>query len=280
MVSQGVENTLLRGPMKLRGKILIVDDEPINLEFIDVMLSKLGFQVEKAVDGEEALEKVQACNPDLIILDNIMPKLSGWEVTRMLKHDAGYRKYRNTPIIMFSAMNEVKDRIEGFEQGVDDYITKPFNFSEVLARIRAVLRSRELSRQLTRREKRIAVVESLNNSLVFFTQHIKKPISDLLTLAEKTDGKDAADVERLLSLLRKEGREILATLRGLEDEVEELQGKGEKLKRGDLSVEDLEKKLRKHLRNWKKRQEKLEGGETLQPTSSDRVSWTDQEGTR
>ena len=244
--------------MKLRGKILIVDDEPINLEFFDVMLTKLGFQVEKAVDGEEALERVQSGNPDLIILDNIMPKLSGWEVTRMLKHDPEYRRYRNTPIIMFSAMNEVKDRIEGFEQGVDDYITKPFNFSEVLARIRAVLRSRELSRQLTRREKRIAVVESLNNSLVFFTQHIKKPISDLLAMAEKTDGRDAASVEKLVGLLRKEGREILATLRGLEDEVAELQGKGEKLKKGDLSVDDLEKKLRKHLRNWKKRQEKLE----------------------
>jgi len=253
------QNTLRGACMKLRGKILIVDDEPINLEFFDVMLSKLGFQVEKAVNGEEALEKVQSCNPDLIILDNIMPKLSGWEVTRMLKHDPEYQKFRSTPIIMFSAMNEVKDRIEGFEQGVDDYITKPFNFSEVLARIRAVLRGRELSRQLMRREKRIAVVESLNNSLVFFTQHIKKPISELLALAEKTDVRDAADVEKLLSLIRAEGREILATLRGLEDEVAELQGKGEKLKRGDLSLEDLEKKLRKHLRDWKKRQEKLEG---------------------
>ncbi len=234
--------------MKLRGRILIVDDEPINLEFFDVMLSKLGFQIEKAVDGEEALEKVQACNPDLIILDNVMPKLSGWEVTRMLKHDPEYRRYRNTPIIMFSAMNEVKDRIEGFEQGVDDYITKPFNFSEVLARIRAVLRSRELSRQLLRREKRIAVVESLNNSLMFFTQHIKKPISELLALAEKLDGAQAEDVEKLLEMLRKEGREILASLRGLEEEVSDLQGKGEKLKKGDLSLDDLERKLRKNLR--------------------------------
>ncbi len=250
--------------MKLRGKILIVDDEPINLEFFDVMLSKLGFQVEKAVDGEEALERVQSTNPDLIILDNIMPKLSGWEVTRKLKHDPELRRYRNTPIIMFSAMNEVKDRIEGFEQGVDDYITKPFNFSEVLARIRAVLRSRELSRQLNRREKRIAVVESLNSSLVFFTQHIKKPISDLLGMAEKTQAVDAAEVEKLLALIRKEGREILATLRGLEDEVAELRGKGEKLKRGDLSVEDLEKKLRKRLRDWKKREEKLSVAEEQQ----------------
>jgi len=243
--------------MKLRGRILIVDDEPINLEFFDVMLSKLGFLVEKAADGEEALEKVQSSNPDLIILDNIMPKLSGWEVTRMLKHDPVYRKYSNTPIIMFSAMNEVKDRIEGFEQGVDDYITKPFNFAEVLARIRAVLRGRELSRQLSRREKRIAVVESLNSSLVFFTQHIKRPISGLLAQADKTDSTDAASVETLLAQLRQEGGEILATLRGLEDEVGELQGRGERLKRGDLSVDDLEKKLRKHLKNWKKRQEKL-----------------------
>jgi DNA-binding response OmpR family regulator len=234
--------------MKLRGRILIVDDEPINLEFFDVMLSKLGFQIEKAVDGEEALEKVQACNPDLIILDNVMPKLSGWEVTRTLKHDPEYRRYRNTPIIMFSAMNEVKDRIEGFEQGVDDYITKPFNFSEVLARIRAVLRSRELSRQLLRREKRIAVVESLNNSLMFFTQHIRKPIAELLALAETLDGKDSAEVQKLLGILRKEGREILASLSGLEEEVAELKGKGEKLKQGDLSLGDLEKKLRKNLR--------------------------------
>ncbi|HUI72845.1 MAG TPA: response regulator, partial [Spirochaetia bacterium] len=141
----------------------------------------------------------------------------------------------------------VKDRVEGFEQGVDDYITKPFNFSEVLARIRAVLRSRELSRQLLRREKRIAVVESLNNSLMFFTQHIKKPISELLALAEKLDGADSGDVEKLLGMLRKEGREILASLRGLEEEVAELRGKGEKLKQGDLSLDDLERKLRKNL---------------------------------
>ncbi len=235
--------------MKLRGKILIVDDEPINLEFFDVMLSKLGFLVEKAVDGEEALEKVRTVNPDLIILDNIMPKLSGWEVTRLLKHDPAYRRYRATPIIMFSAMNEVKDRIEGFEQGVDDYITKPFNFAEVLARIRAVLRSRELTRQVTRREKRLAVVESLNKSLVFFTQHIRRPIAELLALAESAEASDAAAMEKLVSRLRKEGREILATLEGLEDEVTELQGRGEKLRQGDLSVDDLERKLRKHLRH-------------------------------
>jgi len=239
--------------MKSKGKILIVDDEPINLEFFDVMLSKLGFTIEKAADGEEALLKVVDTNPDLIILDNIMPRLSGWEVTKKLKQDKEFRKYRQTPIIMFSAMDEVSDKIEGLELGVDDYITKPFNFSEVLARIRAVLRNRELAKQVSRRERRISLVESLNNSLIFFTQHIKKPISDLIEAADSLNPNDRQKVEELAALVKREGVEILATLQGLEDEIAELQNKGDRLKRGDLSLEELEKKLQKHLRNWKKR---------------------------
>jgi DNA-binding response OmpR family regulator len=237
--------------MKSKGKILIVDDEPINLEFFDVMLSNLGFKIEKAADGEEALQKVVDTDPDLIILDNIMPRLTGWEVTKKLKQDKEFRKYRQTPIIMFSAMDEVKDKIGGLELGVDDYITKPFNFSEVLARIRAVLRNRELAKQVARRERRIALVESLNNSLIFFTQHIKKPISGLIEAAEKIDASEGEQAQELAAQVKQEGAEILATLQGLEDEISELQSKGDRLKKGDLSLDELEKKLQKHLRNWK-----------------------------
>jgi DNA-binding response OmpR family regulator len=244
--------------MKLKGRILIVDDEPINLEFFDVMLSKLGFEVEKANDGEEALVKVVETDPDLILLDNIMPKLSGWEVTKKLKQDREFRRYRQTPIIMFSALDEVRDKIEGLELGVDDYITKPFNFSEVLARIRVVLRNRELTKQVSRRERRIAVIESLNSSLIFFTQHIKKPITEILEKAEALKAGDNDQAHELLEKVKSEGQEILATLSGLEDEIAELQSKGVKLKRGDLSLEDLEKKMQKHLKNWKKRQEKMD----------------------
>ncbi len=245
--------------MKSKAKILIVDDEPINLEFFDVMLSKLGFLVEKADDGDVALEKIKAAEPDLIILDNIMPRVSGWEVTKILKHDKHYAKYRTIPIIMFSAMNEVKDKIEGLELGVDDYITKPFNFSEVLARIRVVLRNRELSQQLARRELRIGVVESLNKSLIYFTQHIKTPISKLLSKAEKIKAPDSKEIKDLIEFIKSESREITATLSGLEDEIKELQGKGDDLKRGDLTVEDLEAKFQKHFQDWKEKEKDFEG---------------------
>ena len=157
-------------------RILIVDDEVINLELFEVMLSRLGFEVEMARDGEQALARLPEVKPDLIVLDNIMPGLTGWEVTRRIKNAPEYAAFRQVPIIMFTAMNEIADRIEGLELGVDDYITKPFNFSEVLARIRAVLHRHELAGQLARREHRLGIIEALNESLIFFSQHVRRPL--------------------------------------------------------------------------------------------------------
>src|SRR5512138_1907362 len=171
--------------MENRKRILIVDDEQINLDFFDVMLSKLGFIVGKADDGEQALEEVKRFKPDLIMLDNIMPKLSGWEVTKILKNRPDFHEFSDVPIIMFSAMDDVKDKVEGFELGIDDYITKPYNFSEVLARIRSHLRTRELVIQLEKRENRIALTERLNDGLLQFADSLKKPMGSLVSNADK-----------------------------------------------------------------------------------------------
>ena len=232
-------------------KILIVDDEQVNLEFFDVMLSRLGFTVEKATDGEQALEKVKECNPDLIILDNIMPNLSGWETTKILKNDEEYAQYSSIPVVMFSAMDDVQTKIEGFELGIEDYITKPFNFSEVLARIKAVLRGKDLTNQILQREKRIALTESLNKSLLYFTKHIKKPTSNLLETAQKLDPGDAKAVEVFLRNVIVEARKTLATLNGLEEEVHDQQSQGDKLKEDEVSLEGLEMKYQKHFDNYK-----------------------------
>jgi len=175
--------------MDSRKKILIVDDEAINLEFFEVMLSKLGFVVEEANDGIAAIEKVKKFHPDLILLDNIMPRMSGWEVTKTLKSDP---KYREIPIIMLSALNDVKDKIAGFEMGVDDYITKPFNFSEVLVRIKAVLRNHELFSQIAIRESRLGLAEELNRDL-------KEKLSAFVRSIDELDGAIALISKRAAS---------------------------------------------------------------------------------
>ncbi len=228
--------------MDSRKKILIVDDEQINLEFFDVMLSKLGFTVEKAENGVEALEKVRRFSPDLIILDNIMPKMSGWEVTKTLKNSDDYKEFRDVPIIMFSAMDDVKDKVEGFELGVDDYITKPYNFSEVLARVRAVLRNRELFAQIAARESRIELAEALNEDVLDFVSFAGKKFAAAESLAA-----DGADGAKLAALVREQAAEARKRIADLEAQMARTQAEREVLKKKEIELKTLERQFRKGL---------------------------------
>jgi DNA-binding response OmpR family regulator len=216
--------------MNTRKKILIVDDEQLNLEFFEVMLSKLGFIVEKANDGVEALEKVKRFFPDLILLDNIMPRMSGWEVIKTLKGDI---KFRDIPIVMFSALDDVKDKLEGYELGVEDYITKPFNFSEVLARIRVVLRNRELFAQIAVREKRLRLAEALSAD-----------IKD--TLSAFSRGLDSLDT--VLASLSGEAREKSGALRKqiaeFDARIEKITAEWDELRKGEIDLTELESRNR------------------------------------
>lgn len=115
-------------------KILIVDDDNNICELLRLYLEKDGFSTIVANDGEAALHQAQINNPDLILLDIMMPLLDGWQVCREI------RKNSNVPIIMLTAKGETFDKVLGLELGADDYVTKPFDTKEVVARIKAVLR--------------------------------------------------------------------------------------------------------------------------------------------
>lgn len=118
-------------------RILMVDDEQDIIELLSYNLSREGFEVATATDGEEALKKIMAKNFDLVILDLMMPGIQGMELCRILRNDP---KTKYLPIIMLTAKTEEVDRILGLEMGADDYITKPFSPRELIARIKAVLR--------------------------------------------------------------------------------------------------------------------------------------------
>jgi len=231
--------------MNNRKKILIVDDEQINLEFFDVMLSKLGFQIRKAENGIEALEAVKSFSPDLIILDNIMPKMSGWEVTKTLKNAEEYRDWVDVPIIMFSAMDDVKDKIEGFELGVDDYITKPYNFSEVLARIRAVLRNRELFAQIAARESRIALEENLNSEIHAFIEVVKNSFAEISAKIDASGGGSASN--ELLSDIKARIGDVHSRIDHIDEKSRLAAAQREEIKKREIELKTLETQFRKHL---------------------------------
>jgi DNA-binding response OmpR family regulator len=118
-------------------KILVVDDEKKIVEIVKAYLEKDGYQVLAAYDGKAALQIAQQQRPDLLVLDWMLPELSGLDVCRAL------RKESDVPIIMLTARDEVTDKIIGLEMGADDYVTKPFDPKELLSRVRAVLRRAE-----------------------------------------------------------------------------------------------------------------------------------------
>ena len=115
-------------------KIMIVDDDANICELLRIYLEKDGFSTVTSTDGEQAIAYAQRYNPDLILLDIMMPRLDGWQVCREI------RKTSSVPIIMLTAKSETFDKILGLELGADDYITKPFETKEGIARIKAVLR--------------------------------------------------------------------------------------------------------------------------------------------
>ena len=115
-------------------KILVVDDERKIVDIVKAYLEREGYQVIVAYEGKSALELVRKQHPDLVVLDLMLPEISGWDICRTL------RKESDVPIIMLTARDETTDKIVGLELGADDYVTKPFDPKELVSRVRAVLR--------------------------------------------------------------------------------------------------------------------------------------------
>jgi DNA-binding response OmpR family regulator len=175
----------------IHGRILIADDEKLNVDFFHVMLTKLGFEVEVAYDGEEVLEKVEEFTPDLILLDLLMPKLSGYQVAEILKKDD---KTKTIPIIVLTAVHDIKDKVDMIELGIEDYITKPFNFVEILARIRNNLKAKLLRDEMISKEEKLSSVARLEGSILTFlekvgscTDKINKTLAELKKNISKKD---------------------------------------------------------------------------------------------
>jgi diguanylate cyclase (GGDEF)-like protein len=158
-------------------RILVVDDHEDNVELLRARLEARGYQVEAARDGLEALERVDARPPDLILLDVMMPKLDGIEVVRRIK---GNPLLPFIPIIMQTALETTEDKVEGLDAGADDYITKPIDFAELEARVKSLLRIKALQEELARANEsllRMSQIDGLTG--VDNRRHIEERLTEM-----------------------------------------------------------------------------------------------------
>jgi class 3 adenylate cyclase len=165
----------------MSGRILVVDDTPVNVKLLGDLLTVKGYTVVTASSGKEALEKIDREQPDLVLLDVMMPGMTGYEVCRRLRDNAATAML---PVVMVTALDPGPERVKGIEAGADDFLTKPINQPELLARVRSLLRVKalhdelaELNRTLEARvAAQVAELENLSRLKRFFSPQLAEAI--------------------------------------------------------------------------------------------------------
>jgi DNA-binding response OmpR family regulator len=221
--------------------ILIAEDEALDLQFFELMLSKLGFNVEEASDGSEALNIIREKNIDLVIANTILPELSGWEILKTIKNDPNLA---SIPVILLSNIDNVKEKVESYESGAEDFVTKPFNFTVLLSRIRAALRKRELFMQIKLREDRIKLAdkkgEELKGVLSAYTDTIHALNEEITSLLKKD-----FDAKSIAACLEKVSKELSTTEQDMKKQQEDIDiafEEGFAMRRKEIGLNALEGK--------------------------------------
>jgi class 3 adenylate cyclase/CheY-like chemotaxis protein len=231
----------------MSARILIVDDEPFNLDLLEQELMEQDYVVERAVNGMEALEKTAVFRPDVILLDFMMPKMNGIEVVQRLRTT---EEYKSTPVILLTARATQEEKVAGLDAGADDYVTKPFDSFELLARVRSMLRIKQMHDALEEWNRTLAdkvnqqVIELqrmerltrylspqiaktvLGNEQELFKTHRREITVVFLDLRGFTAFSDTAEPEEVMDFLRHYHREMGKLVFKYEGTLERFMGDG------------------------------------------------------
>ena len=166
-------------PQHKTGKpvILIVDDQPQNTELLEAYLVPKGYEIVKAANGEEALEKLSVNQIDLILLDVMMPGIDGFEVTRRVRADD---KTHLLPIILITALKETEDRVKGIEAGCDDFISKPVDKMELLARVQSLLKIKGYNDLMSNYQKELEIAKQSADEASDFAESVINTVREPL----------------------------------------------------------------------------------------------------
>jgi len=175
--------------------VLVVDDQPQNVKLLQQVLTMSGYEVTTASSGPEAIGKVRAENPDIVLLDVVMPQMSGYEVCKALRADPSTQLL---PVVMVTALDPLEERLKGIEAGADDFLSKPINQAELLARVKSLLRIRELHKQVevqallladwnSRLEERVADQLGQLERLARLKRFLSPKVADLIVAGQLDD---------------------------------------------------------------------------------------------
>jgi len=185
-------------------KILLAENEAVSLEFLGLMLSKLGYEVFETGDGEEAINILNNEELDLVLTNTMLPKVSGWEILKTVRSNA---QLQVIPVIFLSDIDNVKEKVEAYELGIEDFITKPFNFSLVIVRIRRALQRKELYEKVEQSGKQLAMINKFEKEAKISVNKFLSEIKDLKKELSSTNNeqlvKKAALVEQSISSFKK-----------------------------------------------------------------------------
>lgn len=230
--------------------ILIVDDTEANIRLLSHVLRDAGFAPIVAFNGTDAVDLIKSRRPDLVLLDIMMPDMTGYEVCKIVNDDD---ELSSTPIIFLSALSETSDKVEGFEVGGVDYITKPYQKDEVLARIKTHLSLNKLQKErderieiLRNREIELSELNAKKDHLVRIVSHdIKNPLTGIVGLAnlmKENPGLPEEEVNNMLNVMEKSGKKLMDMVeKVLDDESNSNQKESIKLTNGFLK--DLAEKV-------------------------------------
>ena len=190
-----MDTSLPTSPLDCKGHVLVVDDEENNRHLMRNLLEAQGHQVSEAIDGKEALEKVSADHPDVVVLDVLMPKMDGFEVCRQLK---GNPKTASIPVLLVTGLKDRIYRLKGMEAGANDFLSKPIDTQDMVLRVRNAIYTKRLFDQLEKSYNRLRKLEALRRNLTDMIIHdLKSPLCgmkmSLQLLQMKINGKLADD---------------------------------------------------------------------------------------
>ncbi|HEU4402150.1 MAG TPA: response regulator [Candidatus Polarisedimenticolia bacterium] len=209
-----------------KAPILVVDDDQRNVRLMESILKANGYAVVKAYDGEEALRVVESDKPDLILLDVMMPRMSGFEVCQSLK---GRYQTRLLPIIMVTALNALEDKIQALEFGADDFLSKPINKVELLAKVRSVLRVKALQDEVETQKSKLEIanqelikVQRFKESMTQMVVHdLKNPLAGIMGNIQLIQMQRAemtpAKLTELLERTQESGRQLMRMILNILD---------------------------------------------------------------